>query len=221
MGEACLVWICSWCVKQGNLVSVCNWLQAFDLAHPHRKIRLNKSSAPRSQKTYQMCYRANKIQSPILPSAGLHVLVTPTGLDRLTWTVWKPSLCISEMDWPFKVPPESSAHKKRDSTSPADLSALEECLKEPSQVHLQQKRFDLNGQSDRRGEKLAVSLHMRFVLIWFSCQWCWNTQKTQPGSETELLKFKLDLISDPFCCEMPGNPDPHPRYLDWAQKTFK
>lgn len=78
-GCVCGVW-------NRELVSVCNWLQAFDVAHPHRKIRLNKSRAPRSQKTHQMCYRADKTQSPILPPAGLHKLVTPTGLETdLNW----------------------------------------------------------------------------------------------------------------------------------------
>lgn len=69
----------AWSVRNSELCSVCNQLHAFDLVHPHRKIRKNKSSAPKSQKAYQMCYRANKIWSPILPSAGLHILMTPIG----------------------------------------------------------------------------------------------------------------------------------------------
>lgn len=106
-GSACGVW-------NRELVSLCNWLHAFDLAHPHRKIRLNKSRAPRSQKKHQMCYKAEKIQSPILPSAGLHISVTPTGLE----TDLNGLKTISEMDWPRKVPLESSADKKGICTTP-------------------------------------------------------------------------------------------------------
>jgi len=45
------------------------------------------------------------------------------------------------------------------STSPAALPALEECLEEPSQVRLQHARLDLSEQNDRMGEEAAVPLH--------------------------------------------------------------
>lgn len=96
-----LVWSASACgVQNGELCSVCNRLHAFDLAHPHRKIRLNKSRAPKSQKAYQMCYRANKIWSPSLPSAGLHILITPIGFRETNLTRLKTiSGADFEMNW--------------------------------------------------------------------------------------------------------------------------
>lgn len=154
-----------------------------------------------------------------------------------------------EMDWSFKVSLESSAHKKglvlplctgvnqpaprgKDilivsaghsvQTAPVQQPSLllTSGSKSPLRCVCSTKRFKLTKWQKEGGSSSAVAWWGLYYYHLQVSDACWNIWNTQPRSARELLKPRLDLNSDPSLREMPGNPDPHPRYLAWTQKTF-
>lgn len=146
------------------------------------------------------------------------------------------------MDWSFKPFLESSAHKKglilprRESNSilrrillslwDSEGTALVQQLSVPKQLSKSPFRCTCSPWSEWTkwhkggGSSSATGWWDLYQYHLPVSDTCWDIWKTQPRSERELLKLKLDLNSDPFLSEMPGNPDPHPRYLAWTQNTF-